>query len=177
MRFFETELKGAFVIEPEPRTDERGFFARTYCAEEFVQHGLRPEVVQANLSYNVRKGTLRGLHFQVAPKAESKLVRCSAGAVYDVIVDLRPDSPTFRRWIGVELTSQNHRMLYVPEGFAHGFQTLVDDAEVCYQVSAPYSPAHEGGVRWNDPAFGIVWPEPVTMISDRDRNRPDFGQP
>lgn len=174
MIFRATELDGAFVIEPEPRVDDRGFFARIYCVNEFAAHGLNTRLVQANLSYNRRAGTVRGMHYQLAPKAETKLVRCTAGAIYDVIVDLRPDSATYLRWIGVELSAANRAMLYVPEGFAHGFQTLTDDAEVAYQVTEFYSPEHERGVRWDDPALNIRWPAAVTVISDKDRNHPDY---
>lgn len=174
MIFRATELDGAFVIEPEPRTDDRGFFARIYCVDEFAAHGLNTRLVQANLSYNRRAGTVRGMHYQLAPKAETKLVRCTSGAIYDVIVDLRPESATYLRWIGVELSAANRAMLYVPEGFAHGFQTLTDDAEVAYQVTEFYSPEHERGVRWDDPAIGIRWPAAVAVISDKDRNHPDY---
>jgi dTDP-4-dehydrorhamnose 3,5-epimerase len=174
MIFVETKLAGAWILDIERRGDERGFFARTYCWWEFEQHGLLPRIVQANVSFNRRKGTLRGMHYQAAPFAEAKLVRCSQGALYDVIIDLRPESATFKQWIGVELTAENHRMLFVPEGFAHGFITLTDNAEVVYQVSQFYTPGAERGVRWNDPAFGITWPGAVTTISDRDSHWPDF---
>lgn len=174
MIFTQTELKDAYIIDIERRSDERGFFARTWCAQEFAQHGLVATIAQANMSYNARKGTLRGMHFQRAPHAEVKIVRCTRGAIYDVIIDLRPDSPTFKRWIGVELTQDNQRMLYVPEGFAHGFQALTDDTETAYNVSAFYTPGAEGGVRYNDPAFDIQWPLPVSVISEKDANWPDF---
>ena len=174
MIFSETKLKGAFIIEIEKREDARGFFARSWCQNEFKTHGLTTEFVQANVSYNKKKGTMRGLHYQKSPYEESKLVRCTRGAIYDVIVDLRPNSPTYKDWIGVELTADNYKMLYVPEGFAHSFQTLMDNTEVTYQVSAFYNPASEGGLRWNDPAFGIKWPTKVEIISDKDRTWPDF---
>lgn len=175
MLFKETVLKGAYVVEPERIVDERGFFARTWCRSEFETHGLNPNLVQCNISSNVKKGTLRGMHHQVAPRAEAKLVRCTAGAIYDVIVDLRPDSGTFKRWTGVELNADNRYMLYIPEGFAHGFLTLSDDAEVFYQMSEYYSAEHARSVRWNDPAFGIQWPGEVLVISERDRSYPDFN--
>jgi dTDP-4-dehydrorhamnose 3,5-epimerase len=174
MIFTETELKDAYIIDPEQRADQRGFFARIYCKQEFEQHGLVPHVVQANLSYNHHKGTLRGMHFQVAPHQETKLVRCTRGAIYDVIIDLRPDSPTYKRWIGVELTADNYRMLFVPRGFAHGFQTLADNSEVNYHVSEFYTPGAEGGVRYNDPQFDIVWPLEASVISEKDSNWPDY---
>jgi len=174
MLFRETVLKGAYVVEPERIVDERGFFSRTWCRSEFEAHGLNPSLVQCNVSYNVKKGTLRGMHYQVVPRAETKLIRCTAGAIYDVIVDLRPGSGTFKRWTGVELNADNRCMLYIPEGFAHGFLTLSDDAEVFYQMSEYYSAEHARSVRWNDPAFGIQWPGEVLVISDRDRSYPDF---
>jgi dTDP-4-dehydrorhamnose 3,5-epimerase len=174
MIFKETKLKDAFVIEIRELADERGFFARSWCQKEFEQHGLVPRVVQANISFNRKKGTVRGLHYQVAPHEETKLVRCTRGAIYDVIVDLRPESPTYREWIGAELTSDNRRMLFVPEGFAHGFQTLVDGTEVSYQVSQFYTPGAERGARYDDPAFRIEWPLPVGAISEKDRNWPDY---
>jgi dTDP-4-dehydrorhamnose 3,5-epimerase len=175
MIFTQTELPGAYILDLEKRGDARGFFARTWCQNELSAHGLNVNVVQANMSFSKTKGTLRGMHFQRAPHAETKLVRCTMGAIYDVIVDLRPDSPTFKHWIGVELSAQNHRMLYIPEGFGHGFQTLTDDVEVTYQVTAFYTPGAEGGVRYNDPAFGIEWPLAVSEISDKDRAWADFG--
>jgi len=173
--FEETELPGAFAISIEPNEDERGFFARAWCEREFEDHGLSTRIVQCNLAYNHSRWTLRGMHYQVPPHAESKLVRCTRGAIYDVIVDLRPESQTFTRWIGIELTADNHRMLYVPEGFAHGYQTLVDDTETYYQVSAFYDPASARGVRWDDPAFAITWPYAERrIISDKDRTWPDY---
>ncbi len=175
MIFAETKLGGAFLVDLERREDERGFFARTWCADEFADHGLVNEVVQANVSWNAQQGTLRGMHFQRPPHAETKLVRCTRGAIYDVIVDLRPDSETYKHWLGVELTDENRRALFVPERFAHGYQTLVPDSEVVYQVSAAYAPDAEGGVRWDDPAFGIEWPDPGNaLLSDKDRSWPDF---
>jgi dTDP-4-dehydrorhamnose 3,5-epimerase len=172
MLFTETKLKGAFIIDLELKSDDRGFFARTFCAKEFEAHGLKPAVSQCNLSFNHKAGTLRGMHYQVTPACETKLVRCTRGAVYDVIIDLRPDSPTYRQHIGVELSADNRRALYVPEMFAHGYQTLTDDAEVVYQVTEFYTPGYERGARYNDPAFGIEWPMPVAVISDKDANWP-----
>jgi dTDP-4-dehydrorhamnose 3,5-epimerase len=174
--FEQTRLSGAFFVDLERREDSRGFFARTWCANEFADHGLTTEVVQANISFNPRQGTLRGMHFQRAPHAETKLVRCTRGAIYDVVVDLRRDSDTYKEWVGVELSADNRRALFVPEGFAHGYQTLVPDAEVFYQVSEYYTPGAEGGVRWDDPAFGIEWPDPDdAFLSDKDRSWPDFS--
>ena len=176
MKFVETRLSGAFLIEWDPIVDERGHFARTWCAEEFRAHGLNPVLSQCNLSFNRHRGTLRGLHYQAKPHEEAKLVRCSAGRMYDVIVDLRPDSSTFKQWIGVELSRDNRTMLYVPEGFAHGFQTLEDDTEVCYQMSVPYHAESARGVRWDDPALGIQWPEVgAAILSSRDLRYPDYG--
>lgn len=169
MRFEETSLAGAFVIEIEPHADDRGFFARAYCAREFEEHGLDPRVVQANLSYNRSKGTLRGMHYQAPPAGEAKLVRCIRGAIHDVIVDLRPDSPTYLQHVGVDLTAANRRALFVPALFAHGFQTLEDEVEVFYQVSEFYTPGAERGLRHDDPALAISWPLPVSEISDKDR--------
>lgn len=175
MRFEETKLRGAYLIEMERLEDERGFFARTWCEQEFAERGLESRIVQCNTSFNRKRGTLRGMHYQVAPDAEVKLVRCTMGAIYDVIVDLRTDSSTFKQWVGVELTAENRTMLYIPEGFAHGFQTLSDGAEVFYQMSSYYAPESARGVRWNDPAFGIEWPAAAArIISERDLNHPDF---
>ncbi|HYA34877.1 MAG TPA: dTDP-4-dehydrorhamnose 3,5-epimerase [Candidatus Binataceae bacterium] len=174
MRFIETPLKGAFVVELEPRSDERGFFARAFCREEFLAHGLNPAVMQCNVSFNPVRGTLRGMHYQIAPAQESKLVRCTRGAIFDAMVDLRPESPTYLRWFGIELTAVGHTMIYVPEGFAHGYLSLVDDTEVFYQVSEFYRPDHERGARWNDPSFGIKWPFEPIVISNKDRSHPDF---
>ena len=174
MIFTETTLKGAFVIEPERRHDERGFFARTWCQREFAAEGLPLEWVQCNISFSRQRGTLRGMHYQAAPYEEAKLVRCTMGAIYDVIIDLRPESPTFRQWLAVELTADNRRMLFIPKGFAHGFQTLADDTEVFYQMSQFYAPEYARGVRWDDPAFKVSWPAEKRIISERDRGFPDF---
>jgi dTDP-4-dehydrorhamnose 3,5-epimerase len=172
--FTETKLAGAFVIELERHTDQRGFFARTFCQQEFETHGLNAQTVQCNVSFNKRKGTLRGMHYQAAPFGEAKLVRCTSGSIYDVIIDLRPASATFKQHFVVELSAENRRMLYIPEDFAHGFQTLQDDTEVFYQMAQRYSAEHARGLRWNDPAFGIAWPEGERIIIDRDQNYPDF---
>jgi dTDP-4-dehydrorhamnose 3,5-epimerase len=174
LRFIETKLAGAFLIEPERLSDERGFFARTFCQREFEANGLQPRIAQCNVSFNQKKGTLRGMHFQVAPFPEAKLVRCTAGSIYDVIIDLRPQSKTFTQYFGAELSDANSAMLYVPEGFAHGFQTLEDNTEVFYQMSQFYSGEHARGVRWDDPAFNIRWPEAERTIIKRDREYPDF---
>jgi dTDP-4-dehydrorhamnose 3,5-epimerase len=168
MKFTETKLKGAFIIELEERSDSRGFFARTFCAHEFEEHGLKPAVAQCNMSFNHKKGTMRGMHYQIAPATEAKLVRCTRGAVYDAIVDLRPDSPTYLEHIGVELTADNRKALYVPEMFAHGYLTLTDGAEVFYQVSEFYTPGTERGLRYNDPALKIDWPVAIEVISEKD---------
>ncbi len=175
MIFLETRLKGAFIIDPERLEDDRGFFARTWCQGEFEAHGLDLRLVQCNISFNRRKGTLRGMHYQAAPHTEAKLVRCTMGVIYDVIVDLRPGSPTFTQWAAVDLTAENRRMLYIPEGLAHGFQTLADNTEVFYQISEFYHPESARGVRWDDPAFCIEWPIAERIISDRDRKYPYFG--
>jgi dTDP-4-dehydrorhamnose 3,5-epimerase len=172
VRFTQSKVAGAFLIEPEPIADERGFFARTWCREEFQANGLNPTLAQANVSFNHRKGTLRGLHYQAAPHEEAKLVRCTRGAIWDVAVDLRPGSPTYLGWAGAVLTDGNRAMLYVPEGCAHGFLTLTDAAEVAYQMSAPYAPDAARGVRWDDPAFGIEWPGEVEVINQRDAGYP-----
>jgi dTDP-4-dehydrorhamnose 3,5-epimerase len=175
LKFCTTTLKDSFLVELEPREDERGFFARAWCEREFEAHGLNPGLVQANLSYNRHRGTIRGLHYQVPPYAEAKLVRCIRGAIYDVIVDLREKSPTFLQWLGVTLSAANRQMLYVPEGFGHGFQTLEDDSEVFYQVTQFYTPGAERGARWDDPAFGIKWPETARrIISMKDLGWPPF---
>jgi dTDP-4-dehydrorhamnose 3,5-epimerase len=176
VRFTETPIPGAYLVELEPHADERGWFARTYDAEEFETRGLEPTGIQCNASYNRLSGTLRGMHFQSEPYGEPKLVRCTRGAIFDVIVDIRPDSPALRRWHGVDLTPDNAAMLYIPRGVAHGFQTLLDDSEVSYQMGHIYSPDHAHGVRWDDPAFGIEWP-PVErrLISERDSAWPDFA--
>jgi dTDP-4-dehydrorhamnose 3,5-epimerase len=175
MNFSETRVKGVFQVHPEPIADQRGFFARTWCPKEFESHGLNPRIAQCSASFNHRKGTLRGMHYQAAPFREAKLVRCTRGAIYDVAVDLRPDSPTFRGWVAAELTAGNRTMLYIPEGCAHGFLTLEDNCEVFYQISEFYSSEHGRGARWNDPAFGIEWPGEVRVIADRDRLYPDFS--
>lgn len=172
MIFNETKLKGACTIDLEKRADDRGFFARGWCRKEFAAHGIQVDILQGNVSWNPVKGTLRGMHWQVAPHEEGKLVRCVRGRIYDAIVDIRPGSPTQWQWIGVELSSENFRMLWVPPGFAHGFQTLEDNCEVNYLVSAAYSPEASRGLRFDDPAIGIAWPLPVTKISDADRGWP-----
>jgi dTDP-4-dehydrorhamnose 3,5-epimerase len=172
MRFIETGLHGAYIIEPEQNRDERGFFARTYCAREFAEYGLSSTFVQCSVSNSLLRGTLRGMHFQKSPACEAKLIRCTAGAIYDVIVDLRQDSPTYLHHIAVELTAQNHRALYAPEMFAHGMLTLADDTEVFYQISEFYSPDCAFGLRYNDPLLKIQWPIPVVSISEKDRNWP-----
>ncbi len=174
MIFKGTNLQDAFIIDLEKHQDERGFFARVYCEKEFRDHGIDPGVVQANVSYNKFSNTLRGFHYQAEPYGEAKLMRCTKGSIYDVIIDVRPDSPSYKQWIGVELTESNHRMLYVPEGFAHGFITLQDETEVTYLVSEFYTPSAEKGIRWDDPAFGVEWPVEVKVISEKDRNWPDY---
>jgi dTDP-4-dehydrorhamnose 3,5-epimerase len=175
MIFKETKLVGAFIIEVLRMEDDRGFFGRSFCRNEFVNHGLNPEVAQCSISFNRYAGTLRGMHYQVAPHAEDKVVRCTRGSLYDVIVDLRRDSPTFKQWVAVELTGDNLRMLYVPKGFAHGFQTMADNTEIFYQMSEFYHPESARGIRWNDTAFEIQWPPGDRVIlSDRDRNWPDY---
>ena len=174
MLFTETELKGAFIIEPERRGDARGFFARTWCEKEAIAHGLNPRVVQCNISFNRKKGTLRGMHYQKEPYAETKLVRCTMGGIHDVIIDLRPQSPTYKQHTAVVLTAENRLMLYIPESFAHGFQTLTDDTEVFYQMSQFYAPESAAGIRWNDPAFGIEWPPDERIMNERDQGYPDF---
>ena len=174
MRFEPAGLAGAWVVHLERQEDERGFFARTWSAAEFRQHGLADVLDQCSLSFNRRAGTVRGMHYQVAPREEVKIVRCVGGAIFDVLVDVRPGSPTCRQWIGRELSRDNRTALYVPEGVAHGYQTLTDEAEVLYLMAGEYDPALARGVRWNDPAFGIEWPRPVTVISERDRTYGDF---
>jgi dTDP-4-dehydrorhamnose 3,5-epimerase len=172
----ETGLAGAWIVEPQPLEDARGFFARTYCAETFAAQGLDPRIDQISISFNRRAGTLRGLHLQRPPHAESKLVRVTAGAIFDVIVDVRAGSPTFGRWVGFELTAGNRRQLYIPPGLAHGFQTLVDGTEVVYQISTPYEPAAQAGIRWDDPDLAIAWPDPENAImSERDGQLPWFA--
>jgi len=173
--FKPTELPGAYIIEPGRLEDIRGYFARTFCEKDFAAQGLETQVAQCSVSFNHKKGTLRGMHYQVAPLKEVKLVRCNRGAIFDVIIDLRRDSPAFKKHIAVQLDERNGKMLYIPVGFAHGFQTLEDDTEVFYQMSQIYSAEHARGVRWNDPAFGIQWPQDERTILERDRNYPDFA--
>ncbi len=177
MIFTPLPLAGAFLIELERISDERGFFARAWCAEAFTEHGLDASLSQCNISFNARRNTLRGLHWQAAPHQETKLVRCTQGAVWDVIVDLRPTSPTFLRWHAVELDSRNRLALYIPHGFAHGFQTLADDSELFYHMSAPHHPECTRGARWNDPAFAISWPHAAPSLSPRDAKHPAFVPP
>jgi dTDP-4-dehydrorhamnose 3,5-epimerase len=176
MLFYETKLSGVFEIHVEPHVDNRGFFARSWCQREFEAHGLNPKLVQCNISFNTRKGTLRGMHFQALPHSEAKVVRCTRGAICDVVLDLRSSSPTYRDWIAVTLTPANRHMVYVPEGCAHGFLTIEDETEVLYQMSEFYNVESARGVRWNDPAFQILWPEKVEVISDRDRTYPNFDK-
>ena len=174
MIFHQTDLMGVMEVRLDPRTDERGFFARSWCQDEFKVHGLDSALVQCNISFNKRKGTLRGMHYQIAPFEESKLVRCTSGAIYDVVLDLRRQSPTFKNWVAITLTAQSRNAVYVPEGCAHGFVTLEDCTEVFYQMSQFYSAASARGVRWDDPAFRIEWPEQVEVLSERDRTYTDF---
>ncbi|MEO1369525.1 MAG: dTDP-4-dehydrorhamnose 3,5-epimerase [Acidobacteriota bacterium] len=175
MIFRELEIAGAYLIEPERKEDRRGFFARTYCRLELEERGLDPTLVQCNVSVNKERGTVRGMHWQAEPYEEIKMVRCTAGAIYDVILDVRPDSPSFKRHVGVELTRENRHAIYIPAGCAHGFQSLEDDSEVFYQMSEFYYPDQARGVRWDDPAFDISWPLPISVISDKDRAYPDFA--
>ena len=172
MIFHETKLRGAFIVELDRKEDHRGFFARAFCAKEFEHHGIHPKVAQANMSYNHSKGTLRGMHYQVPPASEPKFVRCVRGAIWDVIIDMRPESPTYLQHIGVELSADNRRALYVPDMFAHGNQALTDHVELFYLVGEFYTPGCERGVRYDDPAIGIEWPAPVTVISDKDKSWP-----
>ncbi len=176
MKFQDTKLRGVVEIQIEPRFDERGFFGRTWCQKEFEEKGLNSKLVQCSVSFNTRKGTLRGMHLQVAPHAEAKLVRCTRGSIYDVVIDLRPESHTYKEWIGVVLSPDKLNMVYVPEGCAHGFLTLTDETEVFYQMSEFYNLESAWGVRWNDPVFEIFWPDTVAVISERDRTYPDFEQ-
>jgi dTDP-4-dehydrorhamnose 3,5-epimerase len=176
MIFRETPLAGAWVLEPERFEDERGFFARTYCRRDFAARGLDPDIAQCSVSFNHRRGTLRGLHFQAAPHEEIKLVRVTRGAVWDVIVDLRPESPTYARHFSIVLSAEERNELYIPKGMAHGFQTLEHGTEVFYQISEFYAPESARGYRWDDPTFAIPWPEPVTVISEKDRNLPLFEE-
>jgi dTDP-4-dehydrorhamnose 3,5-epimerase len=173
VQFLTTAVRGVLVIEPERHADERGFFARTWCAEEFARRGLETSLTQCSVSFNERRGTLRGLHYQRPPFAEVKLVRCTRGAVYDVALDLRPDSDTFRRWVAVELSEDNRHAVYIPRGVAHGFYALTDGTEVAYQMAGRYEPEAAGGVRWNDPFHDVSWPGPVEVLSAADRGRPD----
>jgi len=175
MKFIPTPLKDAYLIDLEKIGDDRGFFARFFCQKEFEQHGLEPQVLQANCSFSKDKRTLRGMHYQLPPFEETKLVRCLSGALYDVILDIRPDSPTFGKYFGASLTPENRQMMYVPRGFAHGFITLEPDTEILYLVSTPYSKESERGIRWNDPTFNIAWPELPQIISERDQSHPDFN--
>jgi len=175
MNFTETNIRGVYLIEIKRIGDDRGFFGRSWCTEELAGQGLDNRIAQVNVGFSTKAGTLRGMHFQKAPHAEVKLVRCTMGAVYDVALDLRPESPTFRKWYGVELNADNRLSLYIPEGCAHGYMTLAPDSEICYFTSAPYASDHAAGVRYDDPAFGIEWPQPVAVISDADRSWPDFA--
>ena len=174
MIFKETRLHGAFIIELEMLNDDRGEFARIFCQKEFKKYGLSPNIIQSSISVNTKKFTLRGMHYQKSPHTEAKLVRCSRGLIYDVIVDLRPNSPTFKNWTSIEISVENKKMVYIPEGFAHGFQTLEENTEVIYQMSQFYSPSHSQGFRWNDPSFKIEWPAAPKVISSKDRKFPDF---
>ncbi|QJR16513.1 dTDP-4-dehydrorhamnose 3,5-epimerase [Usitatibacter palustris] len=175
MKFATTLIPGLVVVDVERREDARGFFGRSFCAEEFARAGLDARVAQCSVSHNAKRGTLRGMHWQAEPHAEAKLVRCTAGAIFDVALDLRPDSPTFRKWVGFELTADNHRALYIPPGFGHGFQTLADNSEVYYQMSVPYVPEASRGARWNDPSFAIRWPVADPVVSERDAGYADFA--
>jgi dTDP-4-dehydrorhamnose 3,5-epimerase len=175
VRFVPTELEGAWIVEPERQSDDRGFFARSWCQQGFAERGLNANLVQCNISFNRYQGTVRGMHFQRPPHEEAKLVRCTSGAIFDVIVDLRPESPTFLRNFGVRLDSTERNALFVPEGFAHGFQTLEDSTEVLYQMSIEYRPESASGLRWNDPALQIEWPLPIRVISDKDSTLPTYS--
>lgn len=175
MQFTETRIPGAYIIDTDCFADERGFFALTWARDEFVAQGLNPYLAQCNLSYNHRTGTVRGMHWQAPPHAETKLVRCVRGGIYDVIVDIRNDSPAYLRWVGVELTAENRRALYIPEGCAHGFQTMEDATEVFYMITEQYTPDAARGMRWNDPAIGVTWPREVAVISERDAQYPDLA--
>jgi len=178
MIFKETQLKGAFIIETQPIGDNRGFFARAWCQKEFEAHGLISSFVQANVTFSPKLGTLRGLHYQIAPHEEVKLVRCTRGAIYDVIIDLRPKSPTYKQWLATNLTADNCKMIYIPGGFAHGYQILMDDTEVFYQVGQFYAPEYERGIRWNDPGFAVDWPiNSPLILSEKDKRWPDFSFP
>ncbi len=174
--FTETKLKGAFVIDLDRKRDARGFFARAFCQEEFKAHGLKPLIAQGNVAHNIRKGTIRGMHFQFPPAAETKLVRCTRGAILDIIVDLRPESPTYLQHVAVDLNEDNQRALYVPERFAHGYQTLHDNTDTSYSVGEFYSPANESGILYNDPRLGLRWPLPVTVVSEKDQKFARFDE-
>ncbi len=176
MIFTETILNGSYLIDMEPVEDERGFFSRSFCRKEFSSHGLKTNIAQCNVSFNKKKSTLRGMHFQIPPKAEAKLVRCTRGAIYDVIIDLRPQSVTYCKWAAFDLTAQNCKALYIPEGFAHGFQTAEDNSEVFYQMFETYAPDYAAGVRWDDPAFGITWPLNNPIMSEKDLRYPLFSK-
>jgi len=176
MIFTETKLAGAFLVSIKELTDDRGFFGRSWCKKEMEDHGLNGNVVQSNTSFSKKKGTIRGMHYQRHPFEETKLIRCTKGAIFDVIVDLRPDSPTFLQWFGAELTEENHKMVYVPENFAHGFITLEDDSEVTYLVTEYYTPGAEAGIRYNDPMLNIDWPTQATVVSEKDQSHPDFDE-
>ena len=174
MIFTETKLKGAYLVEVKKIEDNRGFFGRAWCQKEFEDQGLNGNVVQINTSFTHKKGTMRGLHYQVDPYQETKFIRCTKGSIWDVIIDLRPKSPTFMQWVGHELSADNYKMVYVPENFAHGFVTLEDNSEVYYPVTTFYTPGAERGIRWNDPAFNIAWPVEVEIVTEKDGNHPDF---
>ena len=176
MQFKTTNIRDVYVVDLDKHNDERGYFARAWCKNEFDKMGLKSTIVQCNLSFNHKKGTLRGMHYQIHPFEEVKMVRCIQGKIFDVVIDLRKDSDTYKQWIGIELSDENHRMLYVPEGFAHGYQTLEDNSIVYYQVTEFYQPGSETGTRWDDPAFKIEWPHKITSISDKDRNHPDYTE-
>lgn len=176
MKFTKTEFDGLLIIEPEKRSDERGFFARTWCLNEFTEQGLVSNLAQSSISFNVKKGTLRGMHYQIEPYSETKVVRCTMGAIFDVVIDLRTDSATYLKWLGVELSAENHLSLYIPVGFAHGFQTLIDSTEVYYMISEFYHPECTRGLRWDDPAIGIKWPSKPVVILEKDSNYLDFRQ-
>jgi dTDP-4-dehydrorhamnose 3,5-epimerase len=176
MKFTSIKLIGSYIVDPEKRIDERGFFARMFCANEFKEQGITFRVVQGNVSYSKEKGTLRGMHYQVSPHQEDKLITVFRGAIYDVIIDIRPKSATYKEWFGIELTAENNRMLFVPKGFAHGFLTLTNDTEVMYLVSEYYTPSAERGIRYDDPLFNIQWPEKVHVVSEKDRSFPDFSK-
>lgn len=174
MKFLSTSLDGAYIIEPEYHKDERGFFARTWCTNEFKDNGLNPHIVQASISYNAKKGTFRGMHYQIPPYEEDKIVSCTMGAMIDIIIDLRRDSSTFKKWFSTELTAENRKMLYIPKGFGHGFLTLVDHTQIYYMMTECYQPGSAAGFRWNDPSIGIELPIPIEVIHERDANYPDL---